>query len=208
VSAQELAPIPVEDVRAALSEALARGALEAEPSLLERFLDWLAPRLDTGEVRALGDVLLALFVAVALALLLRLAYRTWLVFRAPAVHAERAAAATEADTRARLTELAAAAREARARGDLRAALRHALHALLVALGGRGDLMLEPAWTNRELVSRGRPSRAARELLEPLVRELEPKEFGRAEVAAADLERLEALLAPHLAPSGRAPGSAR
>jgi hypothetical protein len=135
---------------------------------------------------------------VAFVLVLR---RAWSVFRAPAEEEERVTALASESARERLRELAAAARAAGARGDLRLALRGYLHALLLALGGRGDLELNAAWTNRELLRRGRPSRAARALLEPLVRELEPKEFGRAAVGAADVERLAALLAPHLAGAG-------
>lgn len=198
---QLVPPIPAAEVERALAEVLARGELSQRESLLERLIRWLAPRLDSSEVQSLGDVLLALLVAgaaVALALVLR---RAWLAFRAPAVLQEQSLAHELADARPRLAELAAAARAARARGELRLALRLHLHALLVALGGRGDLELNAAWTNRELLRRGKPSREARLLLEPLVRELEPKEFGRAPVDAADVERLAALLGPHLARAG-------
>jgi hypothetical protein len=93
----------------------------------------------------------------------------------------------------RLAELRARARRARAGGDLRLALRLSFQALLLALGGRGDLEFRPTWTNRELLRRGKPSRAALALLDGLVRELEPKEFGRDQVRESDLDRLEALL---------------
>lgn len=194
-------PIPAAEVERALAEVLARGELSQRESLLERLIRWLAPHLDSSEVQGFGDVLLALFVAgavVAAALVLR---RAWLAFRAPAVLQEEQAADERADARARLAELARAARAARERGELRIALRLHLHALLVSLGGRGDLELNAAWTNRELLRRGKPTREARALLEPLVRELEPKEFGRAEVDAADVERLAAVLAPHLTRAG-------
>jgi hypothetical protein len=195
--------IPAERVREELEGILARSELRARESLLERLIDWLAPRLRTDEVRVVGDVLEALIVAAAVLVVLLLVRRAWLTFRAPGEEEAEAAATEARDARARVLELAAAARAARGRGDLRLALRLSFQALLFALGGRGDLELCAAWTNRELLRRGRVSRATRALLEPLVHELEPKEFGSAPVSAADLERLEALLAPHLAPAGGA-----
>ncbi len=193
------------EVDAALTRALA--SLGQEESLLERFLEWLAPHLETNEVRQIGNVLLIALGTLAIVGLVLLLTRAWSAYRAP-VRAETGPETSAApDVRARVRALAAQAAAARERGELRLALRLALHALLLALGGRGDLELNAAWTNRELLRRGMPSRAVLELLEPLVRELEPKEFGRAEVAAADVERLEALLAPHVAPQlARAGGS--
>jgi len=188
------APIPAEVVRAELAEVLRRSELDSTPSLLERFIDWLAPRLRTDEVDVLGDVLLAVLVAAAVVAGGLLVARAWRLFRAGEPDEEDAEASAEPATDARLAVLAEAAAAARAAGDLRLALRLYLHALLVALGGRGDLELRPAWTNRELLARGRLSREARALLEPLVRELEPKEFGRATVGADDVERLAHLLA--------------
>lgn len=201
---QASAPLPASEVREALAGVLARSAQDERESLLERFIEWLAPRLDTHEVQLFGDVLLGLLGAAALAVLVLVLWRAWSLYRAPALEEERVSALELVSVRERLGALAAAARAARERGDLRLALRLAFHALLLALGGRGDLALNAAWTNRELLRRGKPSHAARALLEPLVRELEPKEFGCAAVSAADVERLEALLAPHLARAGGAP----
>jgi len=192
------ASIPAAHVRDELAGILARSELRHRESLLERLIDWLAPHLRTEQVRILGDALQVLFVAAAAVAVLLLLRRAWLTFRAPGLEEEEAAAAEARDSRQRVRELAAAAGAARAAGDLRLALRLSFQALLLALGGRGDLELSPAWTNRELLRRGKASRDVRALLEPLVRELEPKEFGSAPVNAGDLERLEALLAPHLA----------
>jgi hypothetical protein len=195
------ASIPAARVRDELAGILARSELRQRESLLERLIDWLAPRLRTEQVQVLSDALQALFVAAAALAVLLLVRRAWLTLRAPGLEEEEAAAAEARDARQRVRELAAAARAARDAGDLRLALRLSFQALLLALGGRGDLELSPAWTNRELLRRGKASREARALLEPLVRELEPKEFGSAPVSAADLERLQALLAPHLASAG-------
>jgi hypothetical protein len=192
--------IPAEEVRGALARVLSARTLEEQPSLLEKFLEWLAPKLQPRHGELFGDVLLALFLAGGAAVLIVLVRRAWRAARDEGVRP----AAPPPDLPGgaeRLRELAQAARAARAAGDLRLALRHLFHALLVALGGRGDLELRPAWTNRELLRHGRASGAVRALLSPLVRELEPKEFGRAEVREEDVARLEALLAPHLARTG-------
>jgi hypothetical protein len=189
--------IPAEAVREELARVLARAEFHEPKSLLEQFIDWLLPRLDAGEIEAVGDVVRVLLV-VGGALALALAAR-WVggAFRGRGAELEAAPTAPGADLDARLHELAGLARAARAGGDLRLALRYLFLALLLALGGRGDLEFRPVWTNRELLRRGRPSGPTRVLLEQLVRELEPKEFGRAAVSAADVERLEGLLAPHL-----------
>lgn len=195
------ARIPAAVVRERLGEVLARNDLAERPSLLEQLIDWLAPNLSTGQVKLLGDVLVGIFAALAVIGLLLLVRRAWHAFRAESLEPARAEGTAPEDVRLRVRGLAEAARAARTAGDLRLALRLLFQALLLALGGRGDLELRAAWTQRELLRRGRPSREARALLEPLVRELEPKEFGRAAVEARDVERLERLLAPHLEAGG-------
>jgi hypothetical protein len=144
-------------------------------------------------VTLIGDVLrwtLVILLGVAVALLaLRLA-RALVASRATPVGAARA---QDVAPEARIAELLARARAARGSGDLRLALRLYLLALLHAFGGSGDLEYRPTWTHRELLRRGRPSPAARALLEDLIRELEAKEFGRASIDGGDLDRLEALL---------------
>ena len=194
-------PIPMAEVQAALADVLARAELDQRQSLLERFIEWLAPYLDTHSVQSLGDAFLWVFVVAAVAAALFAVTRAWATFRAPALAEAEGRALEAASAQERLQRLHSAAREARARGDLRLALRLTFHGLLLALGGRGDLELHRAWTNRELLRRGKVSLAARALLEPLARELEPKEFGRAAVSAEDVERLDRLLAPHIARGG-------
>jgi hypothetical protein len=190
--------IPAESVRAELARVLERSEFHEPKSLLASFMDWLLPRLGAREVEILGDVVRGLLFAGAALVLVLAARRIARAFLGRSRPPEAAARPAPAALEARLVELAAAARAARGQGDLRGALRLLFRALLLALGGQGDLEVRPAWTNRELLRRGRPSGATRALLEGLVRELEPKEFGRAPVGAADVERLEGLLAPHLA----------
>jgi hypothetical protein len=192
---QEL--LSAEVVRNELAEVLTRPELRERESLLERFIRWLQPHLETKEVEAFGDALLAVLsvgLLLALFVLLRRAFRA---YRSEELSTADEARSTAERADARVRELAARARQARADGDLRLAVRSYLEALLLALSGRGDFELRPSWTNRELLARGKLVRAVRELLEPLVRELEPKEFGRAHIEARDLERLEVLLAPYL-----------
>ncbi len=82
--------------------------------------------------------------------------------------------------------------EARHSGQWKLSLQKQFFALILGLGELRDLEFRDAWTNRELLRLGSPSRSVHALLAPLVEELEPKEFGRAQVLAEDLDRLEAL----------------
>ncbi len=181
------------------------------PSLLQRFVEWFVETLgdlfdfDPGvDPSAAADVLWNVLLALAvLALVLLIARWVWLRWHAAA--ARRAAAeAPAADVRRRVAELRAEAARARAAGDLRLALRLLLFALVVGLGERGDLRYREAWTNRELLERGRPRPAVDALLRPLVVELEAKEFGNEPTVSADVERLETLCARWLdgAPGAR------
>ena len=121
--------------------------------------------------------------------------------RASTLAAASPGAPSAQDAAARVAELQARARDARARGDLALALRLSLFALLVGLSRRGDLEFRDAWTHRELFERGRPSPAARAALGPWLGELDAKLFGRAGVVLADLERLDDLSARLLAGGG-------
>ncbi|HEX6882354.1 MAG TPA: hypothetical protein VF530_03175 [Planctomycetota bacterium] len=192
MSAWQTAPRSAEEVRAAVEDVLARGELRTQESLLARLLEWLD--LDLGRAGdGLTEIVPWILLVVLLAALTALVLRAWQTFRAPHLAEAQAARAVTQDARGRARELARAGRAARAAGDLRAALRLELEALFLFLGGRGDLELNPARTQRELLRRS--TRAVRERLQPLVRAFEPKEFGRAPVEPADLERLEAELAP-------------
>lgn len=89
------------------------------------------------------------------------------------------------------------AREARAKRAFADALRFYAWALVVGLSERGDLEYRDAWTNRELVERGRPRPEALRVLAPLVPELDAKSFGHEPALEADVERLERLCREHL-----------
>ena len=90
-------------------------------------------------------------------------------------------------------------RRAQANGDLALAIQKHLFALVLGLGGAGDLEYRASWTNRELLRRGAPAAEIERVLAPLVRELEPKEFGREVATDADVERLRELCDRYLGP---------
>ncbi len=200
---QDASLLEAERVRETLAHVLQRREFQSEKSLLESILEWLLPRLGPERISFLGELLTWLLAALLLFLVLRLA---WQLLRRPraAPEAPLPAGPPPAELVRRLTSLERAAEHARAAGELRLALRLYFLALLLALGGRGDLVYRDSWTNRELLRRGNPSPAVRGVLEELVRELEGKDFGRDEVREQDLERLAGLLAGALR---RSPGVA-
>ena len=195
---QRLGAAPTDaEIDAALERVLAGPAFHEEASALARFFDQLVEWLSF-EGTVSGLKLLYWIVLSAAALLL-----VWLV-----VHGLRTAWRTRAtstisaapeDPRARALALSRAAAEARRAGDLRLALRLYVSAVALGLGQRGEVEYRDAWTNRELLARGQPGPRALELLLPLVRELEPAEFGRAAVRESDVDRLERVCDELLAP---------
>lgn len=197
------AALPAERVAEELTRVLARAEFHEQESLLQQFLGWLGAHIGGERASEVAGVLLAALLIGLLFLLLR-AVRRSARLRHGATPGG-AVAGLGPGLHGRLLQLKEAADRARAAGDARLALRLLFEALLVALGGRGDLEFRPAWTNRELVRRGRHAPGTRALLDQLVRDFEPKEFGSARIEPGDLARLDALLEPHLARStvGRA-----
>lgn len=188
---QAQAPIPAERVVHELERVLAGREFRRSNSLLEEFAEWLDRTISPGEIGLAAEALVWGALGLAAVLFLHALWRLRARRGAPAIEAE---ALPGPGVRERLSELLTLAARARAAGDLRLALRLFLFALIVGLGERGDLRYHGAWTNRELLRRGQPGPAARALLEPLVAELEAKEFGREPVTAADVERLAGLCA--------------
>jgi hypothetical protein len=194
-SPQELAAAEVER---ALAEVLARAEFEepggAGEGIFERIADWLSGLsgrlgLPPELADALATTAVAILVAlVALAALLLIARSVRSRARAAG---DRPGEDPEA-RRARVRELLERAAGARAAGELRLALRLTLWALVVGLSEQRELEYRDAWTNRELLERGRPSPAVAAELGPLQDELDRKLFGGGEVGDADLERLEGL----------------
>ena len=147
---------------------------------------------------ASNEILAVLVDAVPFVLGLLAAWFLWRLLRRAREPQGGPVASGRSQVRERVVGLLADAREARGRGETRLALRLYLFALVAGLGAKGDLAFRAAWTNRELLHRGDPGPQARALLEGLIDELEPKEFGDARVEERDLDRLEALCAHHLA----------
>jgi len=185
--------IAAERVGAELERVLARAEFHESKSLLSQMLEELLPLLDRQDALMLGHVLRWVLIAALAVLAFVLLRRLFLSSGAPRRAERDEVPPAPAGLSQRLAELEAQARAARARGDLRLALRLLYFALVLALGGRGDLEYRDSWTQRELLRRGKPSAGARALLEALLRELEPKEFGPALVSEADVERLQVLL---------------
>lgn len=191
------APADPEAVRAALERVLAGSEFQEKKSALEQGLERLWDRLSPhGD--GLPGVLGQLLELLPVLLVVLGAWWVWhaLRDRRPA-SASLASQAAQPALGARAAAALAAARAARAAGDAREALRQYGLALVLALGAEHALEFRAAWTERELLRRGRPEPDARALVEGLLGELEAKRFGRAPVAEADLERLDLLCAGHV-----------
>jgi hypothetical protein len=190
------------EVERALERVFARPELsDQEPTLLERFLDWLRETVgfdrDPAQAAEAAGTLVNVLL-VTLGVLLGLLVARLLVARFRLAAARRRARESELEAhRERVRGLFRAAREARAAGDLRLALRMALFALVAGLGETGALPYRDSWTYREIVHRGAAGTEAAELLERLVDELESKEYGAAPIEARDVDRLEDLCRRHL-----------
>ena len=183
------------EVEAALEKILKSSEFQREKSLLEEVFEWFGERMSfevsSGFARGLLWIVAVLLALLGIFLLVR--------FMPAGRRARRRSdeAHSGPSVASRLAQLRREAREARTAGDLRLALRKQFFALVLGLGTRGDLEFRAAWTNRELLRRGRPSPEIAALLEPLVVEFERKEFGNEPVDERDLDRLEALYVEHL-----------
>lgn len=180
-----------ERVREVLRAVLEREGIprpEAEPSALQRWLGELLDGLMSGvggSARFLELLLVvaaaAFLVTLVLALLRRSGGRT---------SAPRLAGDVGEAARARVDALREEARRLAQAGELGLALRAYLVALVVGLGEHGDLELRPAWTNRELLVRGRVRPEVRDRLAELFDALEPKTFGRVPATLEDVRALD------------------
>lgn len=179
--------------------------LEPERGLLDRFFDWLFENDDEDDETATSEIepppagdsgsgidtqaiVLGLLIAVGIALLVVLASR----YAANRRRDEAAVPETAALVASRVRELRAMAREAEAEGDWIRALRLHFFALVVGLGERGDLEYRDAWTNRELLERGRPAREVERALRPFVRLLDAHSFGNVPSGPEEVREFRAL----------------
>ena len=164
-----------------------------EPTPFERLFDWFLGLFE--QLGFSGEPPEGLAMAVLWALLVILAGFLFLAMRRVArelPQSRQRELAEEVSIRERVSELRGQAERARASGDQLLALRLYFFALVVGLGRKGDLEYRDAWTNRELLARGRPSAPVARELEPLVAELDHKLFGDGQTSEADLDRLAAM----------------
>ncbi|MAB79156.1 MAG: hypothetical protein CMJ89_07355 [Planctomycetes bacterium] len=194
--------IAPEAVASTLHKILTGPEFTEERTLWDDVWDWIAANFEFDLVLPLEE--LFRWFLIAFLILSTVVYATLWIRNVRA--AKRSAgidrtARTPALDRAR--RLAEKAREARRQGESRKALRLYLFALLVGSSRRGGLKFHEAWTNRELLRRGEPSKRVRRLLNDIVVDFEPKEFGRGRIQPEDLDRLEGLVANEInAPRGR------
>ncbi len=183
-------------VETTLDDILGGPEFTEERTFWNEIWDWLSAHFEFGEVLGLADFFRGLLLAVLLAGTIAYVVLWIRTLRARRdVGSQEVGHATSALERAR--QLVRAGKTARARGDLQAALRLYLHAMLVGFSRKDGLAFRAAWTNRELLRRGQPSPEVREVLGSLVEEYESKEFGREAVRAQDLDRMEGLIASEL-----------
>ena len=187
-------------IEAEMERVFERPEFDDTPSMLDRLFDWIAGLLDVDIGSGVATdflliVLAALFLVVAILVGVHLTH----ALRAARSGADGAQVDPVARARARARELRAEARAAYAGGDRRSAVRFSFWALVVGLGARGELEFRDAWTNRELVRRGRPPQELGRLLESLVEEYEAKDFGLEPTTDADVERMFAVCEELLGP---------
>ncbi len=185
-------------VRASIDEILSAEEFSRVPTIGDRVREWLGdlfsrllPDIEKSTAETIAAVVVWTVLIVAAILVL------WSIVRIVRSGLARKAAAVAAPDpvvlRARrVSELRARAREANARGEYVLALRLEFTALVVGLGERGDLEYRDAFTNRELLERGRPGPGAEAVLRPLVPGLDRKSFGGEAATAADFADLAAL----------------
>ncbi len=187
-------PASPETVRAVLADVLAREGIpvgEQEPGWLARFLRWLAGRLGL-DLSSVDVSLVFAIIAVTFTLLCVVWIARGRRRRVRGLDARTTQAGIDSPGGARALAIRREALEAEERGELALALRLNLFALVVGLSEHGDLEYREAWTNRELVERGRPRPEVRDRLTDLLDDIDPKTFGRTRTTPEDLRRVEAL----------------
>lgn len=202
MSALPQAPRDSDAIQRALDDVLAREEFAQSkvrtPSWLEKawdnFVEWLERTFDF-DLSGAGPLVVKAFYVLMAAAAIYLVVRLVVAW----VRSRRATpeAALESARAARVAELLAAARAARANGDVVLALRLHFWALVIGLSERGDLEYRDAWTNRELVERGHPRPDVERILAALVPGLDAKSFGHAPASDADVEELAQLCREHL-----------
>ncbi len=199
-SASQSTPAEPAAVRTAIDEILGGPEFRSSESLFARIIDWVGDllsnlfpegALDKATLSGLAQALVWIVLAALVALVV------WAIVRAEPWKRARnnlgdAAADPEVERAQRVADLRSRARAANARGEHVLALRLEFTALVVGLGERGDLEYRDAFTNRELLERGKPGRDAEALLRPIVPALDRKSFGGEPATSDDFDRLSSL----------------
>lgn len=192
-------PADPEAVRRAVDEVMASSEFRRGETVFDRFFAWIADFLSdlfpdvqfsSDAVGEVVQVVAWIVLALVALLVVRAVVRARRGDRAPGASA--AAEDPKIERARRVAGLRERARAADARGEHLLALRLEYTALVVGLGERGDLEYRDAYTNRELLERGKPGRDAEAILRPLVPELDEKSFGGGAATRDDYARLSAL----------------
>lgn len=179
-------------VRERIQEILGNPQFGARDDWLQRWIGEFLESLlgiDPQAASAVTSVLVWTFLTCSLVVLVLAVMRALRSRAAPASEDPASSSAREE----RVAVLRERARAAEKAGDLVLALRLYFTALVVALGEHGDLEYRDAWTNRELLERGKPGPRADALLRPLVPALDRHSFGGEPATRDDVARLAALL---------------
>lgn len=149
--------------------------------LLDAYFEWRDGSFDpdpisTGGGSSAWDFQVLIFAAIIVVVLVLIGTLVSRHF-AGRRHDQRLGGTVRERIASRVEALRARAREAEAAGDWIEALRLDFFALVIGLGERGDLDYRDAWTNRELLERGMPSRKVEHSLRPVVHRLDAHSFG-------------------------------
>ncbi|WP_158372376.1 DUF4129 domain-containing protein [Cellulosimicrobium cellulans] len=139
-----------EQARRWLEQELADPVYHQQPSLLQRFLDWLGRLFEGADGLPIGNVGTLLAILAGLAVLVTVAF----LVTGPVRRSRRVAGARgvlDADDRRTAAELRAAADAAAARGDWAAAVADRFRAVVRALEERAVLEEQPGRTAHEAV---------------------------------------------------------
>jgi hypothetical protein len=193
--------VPRAEIRAKIDDILARSEFGAHESPLSRavrrFFRKLFHSLDGvfGTDVSAANIMLGL---VGIVIIVAIGIVTWHVVRTSSWerdgHTPKSPREKPEPTRQeRVADLRARANAARSAGQNLLALRLYFTALVVGLGEAGDLEYRDAWTNRELLERGRPKPAVETALAPLLEDLDRKSFGGALATASDVDAMAQLV---------------
>ncbi len=181
------------DARQQLKQVLARPEFQAaQPTLWERFLNWLRdqlPALPQGAASELfGELLIWLIVAISLLVVSGVLFSFLRGLRQNLL-SEELAEQLAGDIPLYASEAQQRATEAASTGNFREAMRLLYLAALLHLDEVGLIRFDRALTNREVLASVSNNEALRALLAPVVTQFDRVWYGHAPFGAADFERV-------------------